>query len=595
MRHTLMNPAASVSAVVVTVAGIMVPALAGGGSPPAAASAAAAVLSTAAAAGPAAGSTGRAGAARLLLINGDQLAVTTTAGGRSLIAVRQATRPGAVLSLRLGGQQEEIPAVALPYLNRGLSSSLFTVSVLRREESRGRLPVKLTFAGRRRAVAGVTITRSSAGRASGFLTASSARRFGAALIRQYRSDQASGRFGGGMFAHGLSISLAGAAPAPAPQTPAFRMRTLTVRGTNLQGKPDTGDEVFIFNVDNINRLNGLQEIENVFVHGVAKVSVPAGHYWAFAIFQHFSATGGSEHEVVLPQFTVGASGRSVVHIAATAASSKVTMAVSRPASISSATFTVNRTDLHGNVSSVGDGLLGMRGFVSPASRKPTVGTMRAFTSATLTSPGSVKRPYAYNLDFPAPAGIIPRQHFAVSQARLAIVTERYYQDQQVTTPRAAWVAFGGTVAQFEAGVLERLAPISMPGVQTQYFSAGPGLLWQNQVWPDQIQFPGGINDSFTVYAAPGTGCGPRHREPGGPVCDPRLGLPPRGHAGLHREPVHRQSARPHQRRARCPWQGAGIGQLRRRSERQADRARQCRQRHSRHQAEPGPGDDQACP
>jgi hypothetical protein len=177
------------------------------------------------------------------------------------------------------------------------------------------------------------------------------------------------------------------------------MHTLTVTGTNLHGKPDNGDVVFIFNVDNISRFEGLQEIEKVFVRGAAKFSVPAGHYWAFAMFQHFTATAGSVHMVVLPQFTVGGS-HSVVHVAEAAASSKVTMAVSRPTSTIQAWFTVIRADPHGGYASPGVTWAGLSGFVSPASRKPTVGTLRAFTSATLTSPGSARRPYAYNLDFP---------------------------------------------------------------------------------------------------------------------------------------------------------------------------------------------------
>jgi hypothetical protein len=455
------------------------------------------VLSAAAAAGPAAGSTGQAGGGRLLLINGDQLAVTT-AGGRSLIAVRPAARPDALLSLRLGGQRAEIPAVALPYLNRGLSPSLFTVSALQREESGGRLPVTLSFTGRRPALAGVTIARSSAGRASGFLTASSARRLGAALTRQYRSDQAHGRFGGrGLFAHGLSISLAGTGPAPSRRAPASRTRTLTVTGTNLHGKPDNGGMVFIFNVDNVSRLEG-QESMSAFVHGNAKFSVPAGHYWAFAMFQHFTATGGSVHMVVLPQFTVGGS-HSVVHVAETAASSRVTMAVSRPASTLQTGFTVIRADAHGGYASPSVIWAGLSGFVSPASRKPTVGTLRAFTSATLISPVSARRPYAYNLDFPAVAGIVPRQHFTVSPASVAAVTERYYRDQPVRANQASWAAYGGTAAQFDAGVTASYAPISMPRVQTQFFSAGPRLLWTNNTVPD-ARFPDGILSNFTVYA-----------------------------------------------------------------------------------------------
>ena len=444
-----------------------------------------------------------AGTGSLLLINGDRLTVTT-AGGGSLIGVRQASRADAVLSLRLGGQQAEIPAVALPYLNRGLSPSLFAVSALRRDESAGRLPVALAFGGRRPAVPGVTITRSSAGRAAGFLTASSARAFGAALRRQYLSDQASGRFGGhGLFSRGLTISLPGAAgPAPARPTPAFRMHTLTVHGTNLQGKPASSGGVFILNVDNALRFAGLEEIENDFVRGTARFSVPAGHYWAFGFFEHQASTGGAVRMVVLPQFTVGA-GQTTEHIAETAASSKVTIAVSRPAGTLQGDFTVNRPDRHGHLfASLGFSWSGrMTAFVSPTSRKPSVGTLHAFTSATLVSPRSAARPYAYNLDFPAPAGIIPAQHFAVSPASLAAVTERYYRDQPVLAHGAGWLAVGGTADQLRDGIDAFIEPFAMPGVQAQFFSAGPRLLWQDLVWTDESQFIGGSNDNFSVYAA----------------------------------------------------------------------------------------------
>jgi hypothetical protein len=501
-RHTLTTFAAGISGAVLTAAGLVVPALAAGGSSPAAASTTTPALSMAPAAWPAAGRAVPTGTGSVLLINGDQLSITK-AGGRPLIAVRQAARADTVLSLRLGGQQAEIPGIALPYLNRGLSPSLFTISALQREESGGRLPVALTFTGRRPPVPGITITRTSAGQASGFVTGSSAHAFGAALLRQYQSDQVSGRFGGhGLFSRGLTISLPGATgPTPARRTPAFRMRTLTVHGTNLRGRPANSGGVFILNVDNEHRFNGLDEIENDFVRGTARFSVPAGHYVAFGYFEHQTSAGGSVRMVVLPQFTVGAR-HSTVHIAEAAASSKVTMAVSRATETLLGVFTVSRADRRGHLFfSLGCTWSGkMSAFVSPTTRKPTVGTLHAYTSGTLVSPPSAKRPYAYNLDFPAPAGIIPRQHFTVSPSSLATVTERYYRDQPVMARRTGWMAVGGTLAQLDDGVIGETALIAMPRVQTQYFSAGPRLLWQSEVFPDEIQFPGGIDDNFAAYA-----------------------------------------------------------------------------------------------
>ena len=109
------------------------------------------------------------------------------------MAVRAAAARDAVTSLRFGGQVMEIPTAALPYLGRGLSPSLFRVSALEKAESGGRLPVEVAFSGRRPAIPGLTITRSGAGRAAGYLTAASAREFGAALWRQFAADHARGQ------------------------------------------------------------------------------------------------------------------------------------------------------------------------------------------------------------------------------------------------------------------------------------------------------------------------------------------------------------------------------------------------------------------
>jgi hypothetical protein len=436
---------------------------------------------------------------RLLLINGDRLMVRTSAAGRLAVGLRAAARPDAINSLRFGGQTLEIPAAALPYLGRGLSPSLFSLAGLEKAESGGRLPVEVAFTGRRPAIPGLTITRSGPGHADGYLTAASARVFGAGLWRQFAADHARGSYGtDGLFGHGVSIALAGApltAARPAAR-PSFRLHTLTVRGTNLRGKPDNGDEVFITSADNIQRFDGLQETSNFFYRGSMKFSLPAGHYWAFASFTNFNGRRPSLRFVVLPQFTVA--GRpSAVRVSERSASSEVTMRTPRPATEQQEGFEVVRGARTGSPYTYAWSWAGFSAWVSPTTRKPTVGTLNAYSTGTFSSPGRAATHYAYNLDYPGPAGIVPAQHFTVSSATLGAVTEHYYQD--VPTRDAGWVAFGGTAAQL-AFEFQPVIQLRMPQVQTQYFSAGRSLLWSLQTLTNLNQFAGGDNDIYRWFS-----------------------------------------------------------------------------------------------
>ena len=438
----------------------------------------------------------------LLLINGDRLAVTTT-GGRPIVALRPAGRRDAVTSLGSGGQVLEIPAAAMPYLGHGLSPSLFQLSALERAESGGRLPVRVAFTGRRPAIPGVTFTRSSAGRASGYLTAASARSFGAALWRQFVADHARGSYGtDGLFRHDVSISLPGAPATPpagagAGARPDFPMHTLTVRATNLRGKPDTGDSIVISNVDNITRFDGYNETNSYFFRGSAKFSLPAGHYWAFVAFTSFSGSHPVLRLVVLPQFTV-AGRNSTVRVSERAASSKVTMVTPRRSVVGEQGFEVDRWARAGDrglPDKEGWAWSGVTTWVSPTTRKPTVGTLRAFTSGTLFSPAGVRPGYAYNLDFPS-AGFVPPQHFAVTPSSLGAVTERYYQD--VPANNAGWAVFGGAPVQI--GPPATLWQFRLPQVQTQYFSAGRDLLWSLATWANAGQLSGSDTDLFRTFS-----------------------------------------------------------------------------------------------
>ena len=169
---------------------------------------------------------------------------------------------GSLLTLGAGGVTYEIPVAAVPFLGRGLDPSLFNVGGLLRRERGDRVPVRVAYRGHQPALPGVTLTRAGGGVATGYLTESSARVFGAALARQFAADRFRGSYGrDGMFSGGVSVSLAGTAPARGRQ--AFSlvrvtrsrivMHTLTVTGTDLAGGPDTGGFVMVVNVDDSRR------------------------------------------------------------------------------------------------------------------------------------------------------------------------------------------------------------------------------------------------------------------------------------------------------------------------------------------------------
>jgi hypothetical protein len=433
----------------------------------------------------------------VLLINGDRLMVRPASDGRSAVSDLPAVRNDSVLSLHRGSITDEIPADALPYLRRGLDPSLFDLTALQRAEAGGRLPVQVTFAGHQPDLPGATITRSGAGTAAGYLTVSSARAFGAALQRQFRTDHATGSYGsGGLFAGGADIALAGT-PAPTPPVrPDFPMHTLTVTASNLSGKPDNGDVTWVFDADNLAAFDGGVENVGTFYHGVAKFSVPAGRYWVIGEFASFTGAAAVTRLDFLRQVTI--SQNTTAHVAEHAASSEITMATPRPAMPADVTFTTILGDRLGSLQSITwfNGLGPI--WVSPVSQKPAVGTLQSYASEQLTSPhGAAGAPYAYNLDLAAQPGIIPAQHYQVRPPSLATVTEMYYQDVRST---GDWTTFGAFPNQ---GLMAfSLYPLALPGPQIQYFSAAATLLWSTgyDAFSPANGFPSGgqADDTFHV-------------------------------------------------------------------------------------------------
>jgi hypothetical protein len=415
---------------------------------------------------------------QVLMLNGDRLLVRP-AEGRALTTLIPAPLGRAVLTLRLAGATYQIPVDALPYIGHGLDPSLFNLALLERAESAGRLPVQLNFAGAEHSLPGIKITGRSGRAATGYLTASSAKVFGAALYRQFAVDHATAGYATSPLFAGVRIALASVAVA-GPAQPQFAMHTLTVRAINEFNRPDDGDVVLVINADNPNTFGDPLETGNIFFRGVSKFSVPAGHYWAITDFITVLKNGLSQRLVVLPQFSVRHNTK--IRLSAHAANSEISVKTPRPATDLSDTWTAVRTSPHGLSAIVGTSSFGPV-YISPTTTKPSVGTIQSFTGAQLISPSSTKGPpYVYNLAFAGPLGTIPAQRFVVTPGSLATENERYY----VSSPTdGEWFTDGGYLPQLEtAGFGEFLPEIPMPGLQTQYMTGGSSILWDSAFFAD---------------------------------------------------------------------------------------------------------------
>jgi hypothetical protein len=412
-----------------------------------------------------------AGRRDLLLINGAHVVVNVAGGPGMVIPAARSGLAGAVMSMTMGGTSLHIPAAAVPYLGRGLDPRLFEPRALLAAEPDGRLHVEVRYRGRVPNLPGIHLTKASGGAATGFLTASSARVFGAALDRLYGADHTRGSYGtDGMFASGTQIALPGAAPA-APPHPNFPMHTLTVKGFNLAGKPDTGDFTGLFNVDDLNRLDPFIEASgNAFFHGTDKYSVPAGHYMLLALFGG-SATEPPSRIVVLPQFTV--SGNKSVTAREAAANSKITMVTPRPATVLDTNLWLLRRDAKRSPLAFEFLVLGKRPlWISPTHTRPTVGSLQVSVNQHLESTPGPGVPYEYTLSYTSAPGTVPAQRHVVHPADLATVHERFYQAVKAEGNWAFHGSFPGTnpddIGQW-FGFIEPAGPgLRLPGNLTEY-------------------------------------------------------------------------------------------------------------------------------
>jgi hypothetical protein len=412
--------------------------------------------------------------------------------------------PGSLVTMRRDGRSYAIPAAALPYLGHGLDPSLFDVGALQRagKAAPGRLTISIRYSGngaRPAPVPGITITSAAHGQARGYLTAASEKKFGRALDRQFAADYSRASYGtDGLFAGGLTISLPGrnhptATRTATPTRPQYQMHTLTVTGNYRDGRPDTGDLVMLANVDNSGRLDFIDSMAPFF-HGIAKFSVPAGHYFAIGFF-FGSSSGGvpfpTTHGLdLVPQFTVAANTR--LRLNERAASSRITMVTPRPASVRDTAFVIFRRPRTGPFQSFGFANFRWLGgnapiWVSPtgkASKRPSIGSMATVVDQRLAGPAHAA-PYEYDLAYQNLTGLIPPQRYVVRAASLAVIKARYYL--------ARHGGFLSRVSNFpiqQGSLAFSYDPANVPGTRTIYSSAGPDLIWITSLYTAAGPYPG---------------------------------------------------------------------------------------------------------
>jgi hypothetical protein len=381
---------------------------------------------------------------------------------------------GMLVHLGIAGHDYEVPAAAVPYLGQGLDLSLFDVdAVLAAQQANGRIPVQVSTPGAD--VPGVTQT----GGGDGYLTAASARRFGAALAQRFSADRAhpaayahaTGTARSRLFG-GATLRLAGASSGV---TPAFDMRTLSLAVTDANGAPDQGDIAFVYNVDDANRFGDPTEVVSTITGGTAKFSVPDGHYAAVVLFFTTDSTGvlTGVRLVSRPEFAVR--GDQTLTVGAREATSRITIVTPGPSVPQEGGFAYRR------VARTGPSLYvdvqtdpGTPIWVAPTHDPVAVGTLQSYPYGRFTSPPGTAAPYEYQLLMPVAEKTIPAQRYVVRARSVATVYATYYAEVAATGVRQRAGIYGFEASEFALRVSH---PLDLPRAQTEYVSAGPDIIW----------------------------------------------------------------------------------------------------------------------
>lgn len=424
------------------------------------------------------------------LITGDSIRVRRDSRGRTTLQGLPAARNGvgaAFQTISTPTHTYVIPNSARPYLGRFLDPALFDVST----PAGARIPIRITYAGPSApTVPGVTITSTTAGAASGYLTPASARRFGAALAAQYVTD-AKAHFPSRTNLFGAT-RVSAETSAPPVASPHYPMRTLIIKVLDDHGAPLASGFATVFNTDDFTRFFSFAMV----VDGEARLSVPTGHYGLDTAFSTLDVAGNITGFGVVTKSDYLVSGQNqVLTLDGRTANVPLSIRTPRSAVQSSAEFDLTRRDAAGTGSTTGGYTIFGPGTILVAPAKPlTSGTLSSSASWNLTGTPLSGTPYAYFLHFPDVPGIPANQDYSITNPQVATFKSRFYVD---VAPRA-----GGIItypmfpnAAFSGGWS---TAVPLPSNLISYVNAAPGAVWFTTMFgsPDPFTnpFAGAIDD-----------------------------------------------------------------------------------------------------
>ena len=400
------------------------------------------------------------------------------------VQISPASRQGVAGRLevqRAGGTIRVVPASARPYLGRFLDPALFDVT--RPVAGDGRLPVRLRVA-EGAAVPGVTLTSAT----TGYLTAASARAFGAALAQQWERDERAGFPERDELFPGVQ-QVQVAAPVEAPVAAAAGRLTLRLQALGADGDRVRHASVALMNVDDASRYTGFPEI----VRGSAEVRVPAGHYSALGTVEDLDDATGTfrTRHVVVDDFHLTRDGQ-VLRFDARTATSRLAVATPRPATLMSRTASWSREDAAGNGalgSSYSDD--GGEVFVNPTGPARR-GLMHWSTTWSLDGKPGAGRPYTYDLGWGAHRVEADQSH-RVREGDLATVRTTYYG------ARAALLSGRGPVFPGQWFSSMSFRPLETGPVRDEQVLADVDTKWRSAVVPDAERFDAVVEDGLRTY------------------------------------------------------------------------------------------------
>ena len=425
------------------------------------------------------------------LVTGDQVVVTTTAGGQVSYRPRPVSAGSSAFdTFRIGGDYYAIPASALPYAGRTLNLSLFDVSALVRDgvTAGSRIPVTLALTGGTSSTPpGVTPTSTG----HGYLTARSAAAFSAALRRNTAADRAAGRPAGTTPAFAGVASIGLDAPAPDPSRPVgahpdYPLHTLQIKATDFTGAA-ANIAIVLTNTDNMQRESVLLPVSD----GLARIEVPAGHYGINTVFGDVDTKGNllalrmvSTNDLTVPT-TAGVT--TTTALDEREATSLISSSTPRPATEDTITVNWIRQDTTGV--NVGSGTFswGTVPVYTNSQPKAAVGRLHYQVQWGAAGPATGSR-YRYNLAYGFDH-IPANEAFGSTPAQIATVHEHFSADP-ASTGGGSFLN-GADDAFTSGGEIGPLDLQPMPGDLTQYLGTGDGGIWEEgDGTPTQEQIQG---------------------------------------------------------------------------------------------------------